>query len=202
MSEKTISTALFEVIKKSDLIDKRIGDSISEFEFTSSSKNNIVVAFMSIILQHHNSIVLLTNENLQSSASALARPLVDALYRGTWVTLVADEEMAQKISKGTECFAKTEKLAKQIDSTINSTTFSEIWKRNSTTLHGMTHGGVEQLARQFNDDASKVEPSFTDKEMIELLNSSTVNLAMMLLALSYNFKDEKLEALAKEIITA
>lgn len=188
--------ALEEAVK----VQTIIGSSVSEIEVDDNAKDLIVVGYLSLAIQHHSAIVQLIQSNLSSSASALYRPLIDAVYRGTWFALIATDTQCEQFSTGEFRLKQTYKLAKDIDRVIESDTFHSIYERNSTALHGYTHGGLEQIGRQFDKEKGIIISSFSDEELIELLQGANVNLAMMLLAFAYNRKSEALELNAKKII--
>ena len=164
-------------------------------------RKKVVAGFLSLSMQHHCSISLLVENKLYSSAFALLRPLFDAVYRGTWISLVATDDEIDNFSTNKNFkFKHTYKLAKDIDKKINSTTFHDVYEQNSPLLHGMTHGGIEQIGRQFDKDGDTIQTTFDNEALFALLNSSNVNLGMILLASGDVEKDELLINLAHKII--
>ena len=64
----------------------------------------------------------------------------------------------------------------------------------------MTHGGIEQIGRQFSEDGTEIKPTFSDPELLELLQSSNTHLAMTLLGFSYTSNNDKLSEIAQSLI--
>ncbi|MEJ2437786.1 MAG: hypothetical protein P8Y35_07365 [Sulfurovaceae bacterium] len=199
MKKTTTSEALLE----SKHIQEIVGSAVGGTSVGETIKNKIVAGYLSIAMQHHSSIIFLIEKNLQSSAAALLRPLVEAFYRGAWFALVAKDSQAEAFNNSNDSFKlkNTYKLARDIDrQNGDNETFHIAYKRNSKVLHGFTHGGIEQITRQFNDDTSLVVPSFNDEELIEILINSNVNLAMILFVFAININNSKLKEIAEEII--
>ena len=51
----------------------------------------IVLAFLSLAVEHRSSINFLLEKAIYSSGFALQRPLIDAVYRGIWVSECAND---------------------------------------------------------------------------------------------------------------
>ena len=64
----------------------------------------------------------------------------------------------------------------------------------------MTHGGIEQIGRQFDKDGDTIQTTFDNEALFALLNSSNVSLGMILLAFGDVEEDELLINLAHKII--
>lgn len=194
----TISAALLEAKQ----VEESIGQALSDFTIGKSIKDKISAGYLSIAIQHHSSIINLVEKELPSSAAALLRPLLEACYRGIWFSWIANDNQANAFNKNDGSFElkQTYKLAKDIDRKIQSDTFHKIYEKNSTTLHGFTHGGIEQVTRQFSQDHMLVTPSFKEGELIEILVSSNANLAMALLAFAKNMDNQELEEIATKIL--
>jgi hypothetical protein len=193
---------LNEVLQKSIATKYTIEQSLSGIQTSTSTKDLIVASYLALAQQHHSSIVLLIKNNLHSSAAALARPLLEACYRGTWVQLIADDEECEKINTPEYDWnkKKTWQLAKEVDEVLNDKVFHDIYERNIKALNGFTHGGLEQISRQINSEHKIIQPTFTDEELTELLISSNGQLAMTLLAFTVNINDTNLADIAKKLI--
>lgn len=198
---------LNEKIKQSKEIATKVQSVLEGKETGKSTKDLIIAAFLSLTCEHHIAIVTLIEKGIPSSAAALARPILEATYRGTWLVIVANEKDAKKINKPNYKWNSLWNLSKEIDKVIGTVTidgkqmktFYSILKRNLISLHGYTHGGLQQLSRQFNKN--KVQPTFTDEELYELLLSSDGHLGMMLLAFGDNVNDQDIIDVGKGIVT-
>lgn len=191
---------LVEALQKAKDTKQTIELSLSGIHTGTTTKDLIVASYLALAKQHHSSIIFLIENNLHSSAAALSRPLLEACYRGTWVQLVADDEECEKINTKEYKWKQTWQLAKGVDEVLKSGTFHNIYKNNSLSLHGFTHGGLEQISRQINSKHKIMQPTFTDGELIELLISSNGQLAMTLLSFAVNIDNTDLANIAKKLI--
>lgn len=187
-------------LQEAKQVEKSIEEALQSVQTGESTKDMIVAGYLSLAMQHHSSIILLIENNLPSSAVALKRPLVEATYRGTWFALIAKNKQAEDFNAGDFTLKKTYKLAKDIDREIKGDSFHYVYEQNSPILHAMTHGGIEQISRQFSKDAKLVIPTFEDEELIEIINASNMNLLMMLLAFGVNIDDSEIMLFARKLI--
>ncbi len=199
MSIKTTEEIL-DALEKAKGIKKSILENIMGVASGSKIKDMIVAGYLSLAIQHHSSIVLLIEKNLHSSAGALFRPLVEATYRGIWFALIASDKQIEDFNAKKLKLKRTHELAKDIDKKIEGKTFHYILKHNSPIMNGMTHGGIEQIWRQFSEKDRTIIPSFKDEELIELIHASSMNLSIMLLYFGMNIKNEELTSFARKLI--
>jgi hypothetical protein len=199
---------LDEAIKRSKDTKHIIEQAISGVISRGSTKDLIVAAYLSLAMQHHSAIIVLIENQIPSSAAALARPILEACYRGNWVAVLADIEECEKINSIDYKWSQTWDIAKQVDeylmeqnTLIPFKIFHTIYEKNAPALNGFTHGGIQQLSRQFSEDGTQITPTFRDTELVELLNSSNTHLAMTLLAFAFNEDKHELAQLAQTLIT-
>lgn len=196
--------SLEQAIRKSEDVAVRVQTIIEGKVHGDGTKGLIVASFLSLAMEHHIAILTLIKSDVPSSAAALARPLLEACYRCTWVSLIASETHAEKINKQKYCWESTWSLGRQVDTFLSKqkkievTTFLTILKRILKSLHGFTHGGLEQLSRQVSGSA--IRPSYTDEELIELLTGSDASLGMTLLAFSANINSQDVGKVAQDIV--
>lgn len=150
----------------------------------------VVGAYLLITKEHQHSIINLIESDRRISAAALVRPQYDAMVRGTWLAFKGDEVIANKIYTDTYKFKGLEKMCNQIDVFLKNDFFSSVHENNINALHSYTHGGWHMLSRCM--DEKYITSSFTDSEMIEILNATTMNMLMMVLAYAVRIDDENL----------
>ena len=85
------------------------------------------------------------------------------------------------------------------DEKEGSDTFHKVCDKNLNLLHDMTHGGIEQLSRQFDKEGS-VFVSFSDKDLSSLLNNANVLISRLLIEYDKFQDDNTLKKLGEEII--
>jgi len=155
----------------------------------------VVGAYVLITKEHQHSIINLIESGRRISAAALVRPQYDAMVRGTCLAFKGDEEIANKIYKDKFEFKYLNEMCKQIDEFLQDDFFSTVNKNNINALHSYTHGGWHMLSRCM--DEKYITSSFTDSEMIEILNTTTMNMLMMVLAYAVRINDKNLMKMAK-----
>lgn len=208
MHNKNNTKSKVDSIQEAKRIEESINEALAGVKTGKSTKDIIIAGYLSLAMQHHSSIILLIENNLSSSAAALGRPLLEACYRGTWFELVCDDEIAKKFNEGEYQLKLTYILAKEIDqyieqdetNDVDTSIFHHIYEQNSSTLHGMTHGGMEQIGRQLSEDGETIISTFSDEALVELLISSNSLLAMTLLAFGKNIDDRTLISIARKLI--
>ena len=190
-----------ELIKKSKEYAEKIYRILDGRKIKKDKLREFIVAgFLSISRDHHCAIISLLEKGIYSSAFALLRPLIDSIYRGLWVSQVASEEEIGKIYSTEYKFeTKTYKYVDKIDKENNTNVFHERYKQMAPFLHDMTHGGIEQLSRQFDKEGS-VFVSFSDKDLSSLLNNANVLISRLLIEYDKFQDDNTLKKLGEEII--
>ncbi len=164
-------------------------------------RERIVAGYLSLSLEHFNSILQLTEMKMYSSAFALLRPLFDSVYRAIWFNLVAsDDELKQFSTDSNYKFKETWKLAEEIDKKEEIDIFHKVCKKNLNLLHDMTHGGINQISRQFSEDGRFVSTTYSDNEIIALLNGANGLLAMILITYNDFQDDDLLKELGNDIL--
>lgn len=150
----------------------------------------IIGAYVLITKEHQHSIINLIQDDRRISASALVRPQYDAMIRGTWLAFKGDEVIANKIAEDTYKFKGLEKMCLQIDTFLRDDFFLSVNQNNINALHSYTHGGWHMLSRCM--DENYITPTFSDEEMIEIVNGTTMNMLMMVLAYAVKIDDKSL----------
>jgi hypothetical protein len=143
----------------------------------------IIVALFSLTIEHHGAILyLLRSGRFDGSAFALARPLVDAVYRAFWVHFCATPQHLESIRKGGSPYPGLPNMADEVDKRMSYTSgLFTMLKPFITSLHGYTHGGLEQLGRRF-DNQGNIQPTYDDGAKIEAINATTSYLVMLAVA--------------------
>lgn len=104
-------------------------------------------------------------------AFALVRPLVEASVEGQWQFLCASEETFSRAYAGEDVDPGLRNMMDELDKRIGDTVFAGL-RANVKTLHGFTHGGIEQLGRRF-DSKGNLRANYSDKEKIDVIRVCT-----------------------------
>jgi uncharacterized protein DUF6988 len=140
-------------------------------------RNTTIVAFIDQALEHHGAILLLLRSGFVGSAFALARSVTEILYRGVWFTVCATDEQVKRFLKDDKIDLTVAEMTSAIDATCGLEYFAEFKKQTWKVLNSYAHTGMLQVGRRF--DGSKLAPSYTDTEQIELLRAITSSILML-----------------------
>ncbi|MFW3346595.1 DUF6988 family protein [Aliarcobacter butzleri] len=201
-----MSDSLESVLNKSFEIGKKVSKSIEGITINDDTKDLMIAAYLSLNIQHHSAILKLIELKIPSSAAALFRSLTDAYYRMTWLSFLGTDIDVNEINTTDYNWLQTWKLADKIDQHLSQlhgetiTDSHDILRNFSRACNGYTHGGIEQLARQFKDGT--IEVNFEDDELIELVNGSNAFLSMTLLTFANHTNNSELRNLAEEIVNS
>lgn len=148
-----------------------------------TDQKTIIVALFSLVIEHHGAILtLLRTGRFDGSAFALIRPLVDAVYRAFWVHFCAKPKHLQGIRKGESPYPPLPNMAEEVEKRMSYTGgLFTIIKPFINSLHGYTHGGLEQLGRRF-DAEGNIRGSYEDLAKEEVVNTTTSYMVMLAVA--------------------
>ena len=178
-----IDNEVLEQIAVAETMHNFVLESVPQRFLTDTDQKTIVVALFSLVVEHHGAILtLLKLGRFDGSAFALVRPLIDAVYRAFWVHYCARPEHLAAIRKGDSPYPGLPNMADEVDKHMSYTggLFAAL-KPHVKTLHGYTHGGLEQLGRRF-DPSGNVQPNYAAGERLEVINSVTAYLVMLAVA--------------------
>ncbi len=164
----------------------------------SSPRNDLVWAYVAIVIAHHEGIQSLASQHLLAPAFALLRPQIEAGFRGLWVNLIATDEQVNTIRDGSEKpFPEFRKMSADLDTAYRAGGWLQGFSKRWAALNGYTHGGLEQLGRQFRDDGN-IGPNYSDEMVMELLvTSGTASLGCIIPILRRMGLGDKAKALEK-----
>jgi hypothetical protein len=134
---------------------------------------DLVGALYSLAREHHSAIIyLLRAGQFDGSAFALARPLVEAAYKAHWLYSCAKPQTIIRIRAGGNCFPPFSDIADLIEQKMKTGGSLNFIAPYIESLHGFTHGGIEQIGRRF-DENGDIRANYDDNEKSELLEIST-----------------------------
>jgi hypothetical protein len=190
-------------------IQTRLRQLLERHQYPGDTKNQVLGAYVDIALEHHKAIWLLSASELNGSAFALVRSMFDAYVRALWINKVATAEKIQQAVSDELWFPKMSEMLDDIKHAYFGTiavkdaeaakraeladSFFESLGETWTTLSSYTHPGGLQIVRRFTGD--KVKPKYSEGEIAEALNATTVALLMLvqMFFVSIGYRDEALE---------
>ncbi|RZU40192.1 DUF6988 family protein [Edaphobacter modestus] len=136
---------------KAKTFSLRIGEICAAIPLPGSWEPNdriaLAVASFELALEHHSSIHLLLRHNKCASANALARPLLEAALRTTWLAEKASEKEISGILKG-----RNVPILGELNSVLSSSKSDPlVHGEHEGVLHCLTHGGSRALVAQYNE---------------------------------------------------
>jgi hypothetical protein len=152
------------------------------------------VGFIDQAIEHHSAITLLMRSGKDGSAFALARSVIEILYRGVWLTACATDGEVKKFVEKDKIDLALGDMSVAIDTTCGLDYFAEFKKQSWNVLNSYAHTGILQIGRRFTENA--LVPSYTDAERIEVLRATTS--AILLLVRPFLAR-QGLQESAKEI---
>lgn len=135
--------------------------------FAADERNRIGVPCFHLALEHHSAIIVLVKAGLYGSAWALARSLVEAYVRGTWLLRHALQRDLEDFMKG-RCPQFGELVAAiGTEPETGGPWLAEMKRRYWSALNEYTHGGASQVTRRNTSDA--IELAYDEAELRGLL---------------------------------
>lgn len=192
-----------DLVEQSTKLNIEAFDAVKIIQVGDNKTNKIIAAYFSMIHEYHAAIIKLIELKMYSAAAALLRPIVDALYRAEWISCYADEVIINKIDTNTYTYKNLNQLAEEIDKYNGIEYFKQSYAHFFPALHGLTHGGIEQIGRRFEGNA--IGCFFTEKEVVEILVIANSHLIIMLSSISKHFQNKevrsKVQLLSEKCLT-
>jgi len=146
--------------------------------YPSDLRTVIVAASISQMVEHHEAMLLLIRNGKVGSAFALARSIVESMYRGLWVNFCATDAQLQKFEQKDKLSVNMTDMAIAIDDKYRGEGFFEdLRKRSWPALCSYAHTGMLQLGRRFT--GQKLQPSYSDGEIVEATTTITTCILML-----------------------
>jgi hypothetical protein len=181
--QPTVSRELLAQIDRAEKMHDFVLANVPDRLVLDSDEKTVLVALLSLGIEHHGAILhLLKSGRFDGSAMALARPLIDCVYRALWLHCSRKAEHFASVRAGDSPYPGLPNMADAIDKALPATDgLFQPLKPFIAALHGYTHGGLEQLGRRF-DAEGNVRATYTDGERFEVVNATTAYLVMLAVA--------------------
>ncbi|HVZ61645.1 MAG TPA: hypothetical protein VG892_12745 [Terriglobales bacterium] len=141
----------------------------------------LVISLIDQAIEHHEAMLLLITRDMTGSAFALARSVVEGVYRGLWINQGATHEEIQRFTQKDEISISMGKLSEVIDASNNTETFfADLKKRSWDVLNSYTHNGMMQLSRRFT--GTDLQPAYTDGQISEIMTIVTTRILLLIMS--------------------
>jgi hypothetical protein len=168
-----------EHLKKVEQVIWQVNNTLAEFTYPDDTKTVMVIGFLSAMIEHHRAMMLLIRNGLVGSAFALARSIVEGMYRGMWIQACATDEQVKTFDSEDKLRVSMTDMAAANDQAYNAGNFFEgLRKRGWAALCSYSHSGMLQLGRRFT--GTKVIPNYDETEIYEA--TTTVTTCTLILA--------------------
>ncbi len=130
-----------------------------------------------LVMEYQKAIVILVNSKIHGPAFAMMRSIREVFVRGVWLAKCATTDQVRSVRDGGK-FPSTGTMIEAIEKTesYSGGPLSKMRKETRDWMHGMTHGGMEQIARRFS--GVTIEPVFEENELVELLDFAFAHAAL------------------------
>jgi hypothetical protein len=166
-------------------VEKTIGEVsriLALHTYPDDTKTVMVMGFLSTMIEHHKAMLLLIRNGRVGSAFALARSIVEGMYRGMWINACASAEQIESFDADDKFPVNMPDMATAIDEAYRAGNyFVNLKERGWAALCSYSHSGMLQLGRRFT--GSKVIPNYRDVEVYEV--TTTVTTCILLLAATF-----------------
>lgn len=117
-------------------------------------RHMLASASLSLAHEHHSSIATLVLSRHFASASALLRPLLEAIVASGWSIYSAKPDHVVDILFGRSDFPEIRSMMTRLDRVPELRGVLDLAEidRHIKWFHGFTHGGMQQLGRRYSGD--------------------------------------------------
>jgi hypothetical protein len=173
-NRKQHSPHLEEAINRS----ATLSDSIHEILGTTASvttRERLALAYFSLSMEHREAILLLVSIGASASATALHRPMLEALIAGAWIDACATDKEVDAMATLKRSPSKVVTMVTQLRKAHPLGDWFRVLYEHYGVAGDYAHGHLRQLSRWLGK--GEVGPRYSDGQMIELLwNAGTVGL--------------------------
>jgi hypothetical protein len=159
---------------------------LSHNKYPGDSRTVIAAGITDQVIEHHEAILFLIRQGKIGSAFAMARLVVEGVYRGLWINKGATDEQVTRFEKEDKIDLRMIDLAKANDQTYQlgkeKDFFEDFKGRAWDALNSYTHTGMMQLGRRFTGE--QLKPAYTNDQIYEITTALTT---LILVLISYFF---------------
>jgi hypothetical protein len=165
-----LAAAINQSAQLSDAIHEILGTTA-----TVNARERLALAYFSLSLEHREAILLLVDVGACASATALHRPMLEAIISGAWIEACATDKEVEETAAFKRSPSKVVTMVKQLRSTHPLGNWFRVLYEHYGVAGDYAHGHLRQLSRWLGRD--EVGPRYSDDQMIELLwNADVVGL--------------------------
>src|ERR1700680_3128564 len=130
-SETPLTPKLKEHLVKCETAMQSSKPILGKLHFTDDYRTVTVIGFISVLVEHHEAFLLLVMHEMFGSAFALARPIVEGMYRALWLNVCATDAELKKFNEKDEIDLTLAQMADAIDPAHNTGDFFQDFKKRA-----------------------------------------------------------------------
>lgn len=169
---------LDDITSRGAAIRKRLWDLLERHTYPDDERSTWVEGSLAVALEHHQAIALLIERQLNGSAFALLRSMVDTVVRAYWINLVAnDDQVEQARQDNKNVFPSMPKMSEAVDKALDADEFFRQFTSSWDAMCSYTHSGARQIALRFT--GTNLKPRYNEKARVEVLNFTNIALLFL-----------------------
>jgi hypothetical protein len=176
-----------EALSAAGEVNERIKQTMNGSYTEVGPRQRLLSAFTVVACTHHASVTMLARDELDSSALALLRPLVESCFRGLWIYHETTDKQVEEFASGKRTDFPDLPGLVEVLAPLFPDGLIEPVKKNYKTMCGFTHTGYEQIFHMF-DPEGNVTPSYPESIVVDLLANASSTLAIHMQAYCHLFE--------------
>jgi hypothetical protein len=130
----------------------------------------LLLGYWHLLATLHTGTLVLIDKDLEASAFALVRPIVETTIRAH-LSVIGDPDDLRRLCDDTYR-TNFSTVGKKIDLAFQlNGTFETFLRESRNALHSFTHSGLQQFMRQYR--GTELCPDYPDDEVSEIINVAT-----------------------------
>lgn len=173
IAQTCLSPELRSELHSASILHQFVMETFPNIFTVTNDRLNMLAAKTHLADDLYGSIIYLLSAGgpYDGGAFALIRPLVEVSVEAQWQFSCARDETFRRAYAGDDVDPGLPNMMDQLDRYIGTPVFAAL-KEKIGTLHGFTHGGIEQLGRRF-DAEGNLSANYSDKEKVEVIRACT-----------------------------
>lgn len=174
---KNAKDVLEELLKTSNQIVKFIDEHAYEPSLpVSNLRDKYATVHFYVSLDWHIAVVLLTDKQLRGPALTLIRSMLESWIRGSWIRLVASDDVIEAVTTNSEFWRSKSKRLWDLRNEVKekNEVLGEVMKyplaSSDQFLNDCVHGNNPYLNLYFKKESQTVEPNVPDDRMALMLD--------------------------------
>jgi hypothetical protein len=168
---------LDDISMRGTQIRERLWDLLERHAYPDDERSTWVEGSLAVALEHHEAISLLIKRQLNGSAFALVRPMVDTVVRAHWINAVASDEQVAQAREDKNVFPSMSEMSEAVGKAYGADELFQQFTSEWEAMCSYTHSGARQIALRFT--GTDLKPRYNEEAKVEVLHFT--NMALLFL---------------------